>query len=406
MHAMSNPRFSVLGCGLAALMVSCVADAPRPGQPTTAPPRPVIGGTPDDGDPAVVALVYTEDRSTIRCSGTLIAERVVLTSAHCGAQHDPALLSVLFGSDLQAGGTVIPLLAAVAHPDYVNDADHDLALLLLAAPAPATPAPMVTDDALAATPPVTVRLVGFGASDATTLDDWGRKREGTAETTEVNPQHVVLGAAPNLPCSGDSGGAVFLDTGTGEVLAGVVSRGDEQCTDYGRATRVDAHLSGFIAPQLAAWAPGSVTDGGACLYDEQCDSGRCVAAVDEPLFLFCSRACETDEDCADPLTCQAGECRYPLPSPGALGAPCETYADCLQGECHSERGVCVQRCVEGEDDCPAGFHCQYEGSVDFFCIADPQADGCGCQTGRATPPPLLFGQLLLLWLAARRRRSR
>ena len=65
-----------------------------------------------------------------------------------------------------------------------------------------------------------VRLVGFGMTGAG-ADDADRKRTGTAETTEVQDRHVLLGAGPALPCSGDSGGPVLVGSGADERIAGI-----------------------------------------------------------------------------------------------------------------------------------------------------------------------------------------
>ena len=62
---------------------------PGPGAATAeGTSRPVTGGTPTGGDPAVVAIVFADDLTALRCTGTVVSERVVLTAAHCGVQWD------------------------------------------------------------------------------------------------------------------------------------------------------------------------------------------------------------------------------------------------------------------------------------------------------------------------------
>ena len=362
-------------------------------------------GEPDTSDLAVVSLVRVSDPRTSRCTGTAISERVVITAAHCEAHLDPTAYQAFFGSDLDAGGHLVDILDGIGHPSYENTAEADLALLLLAEPAPAT-VRLVDEPLIAAPTPVALRLVGFGM---TAPDAWDgdRKREGWTETTAVEPTFVTLGAAPSLPCSGDSGGPAFIATSAGEALAAVVSRGDADCNSYGKATRVDPYVSTFIQPYVEASAPGSASDGQTCLYDEQCVGGLCLEADDEPLLVFCSRPCSSGAACPTDMTCQAGQCRYPLPSPGAFGSVCAESADCLRGECLDQQAICSHRCVTGTDDCPGGYTCRHLGGIDFFCVpeAPPEEDG-GCAMAHRTATHI--DGVLMFWaflLAASRRRA-
>jgi hypothetical protein len=354
---------------------------------------PITGGTADDADPAVVAIVRAESGAT-QCTGTVIAERVVLTAAHCGVQVEPAAFEIEVTNQIGTGGRRIAIVQAVAHPSFDDTENNDLALILLADVAGVPPVSL-----LASAPPMSLRIVGFGDTAGGALDG-GRKRTGTTAVTSTSARAIVLGADPSLPCSGDSGGPAFAAAGE---LAAVISRGDASCASYGKAVRVDAHLAMFIAPYLAATAPRTVALGDPCLYDAHCTSDSCLEAADEPLVRYCSQDCARDADCPAAMQCDDHACRYPTPSPGAIGASCTADAECVRGEC-VDAGYCTVRCVTGRDDCPADFACEHLGGIDFFCTPDPSSGGC-CDAGTGSAPGALLMFGLAIYLSTGRRCS-
>ena len=354
---------------------------------------PLTQGAPDDADPAVVAIVRAD--GVAQCTGTVIAERVVLTAAHCGVQVDPSAYRVFFGAQISGAGITIDIVEAVAHPAYDDTEAHDLALVLLAEASPS--APVI---AASSPPPAQLRIVGFGDTAGGALDG-DRKREGTTMVTSSTPLSLVLGADPSLPCSGDSGGPAFATDGS---IAAVISRGDPDCASYGKATRVDAHLADFIVPYVAATAPGTIDVGERCKYDAHCTSGACVTALDEPLLRYCSTACRRDGDCPEAMTCDHETCRYPVPTPGAIGSTCAATDECVRGEC-IDAGYCSVRCVSGRDDCPDDFACSHLGGIDFFCTPIPADGGC-CDAGSSgSSGAVLCGLLLAGYLSRGRRCS-
>jgi hypothetical protein len=381
------------------LLSACLATPGTTGQAVT-------GGTPDDGDPAVVGLTL---RGRPYCTGTLVAARVVLTSGHCAAFFDPADIGVVFGPEVTDESEVLRLLEARPHPGYsLAQYGNDIALLLLAQRSEVPPARLpATDGDLYEGQPV--RLVGYGRPIPAGRS--GRKHQGTAAVSALTRWISVLEPAPAMFCAGDSGGPGFVKDVSGEeIVAGVNTVGEDTCAGLGQQTRVDFHRPGWIAPYLDATADGAAELGDRCLFQGHCAEGlRCTSALDAPSLAFCARACANGDACRPGMSCAPdGVCRWPAPSPGAPDGPCTRDLDCPGGEiCAAAQSggsaTCRTRCAPNFS-CPSGTRCGLRAGepVGIACFpAPPKVGGCA---GAGAGAGLSSLWVLTLLLAVRRPR--
>ncbi len=292
----------------------------------TARSEAVVGGTPSD-DEAVVALLEW-DRAcaaapSVGCSGVLVSPRVVLTAAHCV---DPLLdahqASVFFGADVGGPGERIAVVASRVDPRFdLARGDRDLALLLLAEPAPATPVTLVDHDASGIAVGADLRVAGFGVSEAGT-DTEGVRRAGVMTLSAGDPFNLTSAPGPSMSCEGDSGGPVFAQLDGTEVLVAITSAGDRGCVESARNARVDERLDAFIRPTIAE-----------------------LEAIPRPsppdlarLAGLCGERCADSTECPSGMSCDTASdglryCSLGAIGPGALEEACTSDAECGPRAC-------------------------------------------------------------------------
>ncbi|MGR8941868.1 MAG: trypsin-like serine protease, partial [Gammaproteobacteria bacterium] len=165
---------------------------------------------------------------------------------------------------LQNGG-IYPVAKVDVNPSFNFGVGSDVAVLTLSDPVSGIP-PAAINTTASPTYDSPGRIVGFGISDID-LGDYGIKRYGSILTSSCaeggipEPQNICWrfaepvgapGEDSNI-CNGDSGAPLFIDTGTGEAVAGVASGlvGDCRAGNLSFATNVYENRS-FIRFAMGA----------------------------------------------------------------------------------------------------------------------------------------------------------
>jgi hypothetical protein len=365
----------------AGLLCAALAAGCSGGAAIDATTAAITMGSPDTGDPAVVAVVARRTGCTevanVLCSGTLVSPRVVVSSAHC--LPDPtALLEVYFGNDVanDPNGQFVVVAQALADAAYdPTTHEHDLLLLALADEAPVAPIALPTQPLDASAVNASARIVGFGAT-MTGQPPGGVKLEGTMTVSEVDAATFQTTVAPSNSCKGDSGGPVFVDDGTGnETFAGLTTSGDVDCASFALNLSVEplaAEIQAFI--DQSASLPTGEPDGN----------------IDRSVL--CTTACATSADCPDDLVCfpaMPGEslCLLAGPSVANYGKSCSTDSDCGGSE------SCARLWPSGADACRCASPCS---GVPKPPSMGTKKSGCSAVGEPAAASPWALWSLLLL----------
>jgi trypsin len=267
---------------LALALCACLAAAATAGAAKSGGPVAgksiVAGGKADAANWQFMATVLRKGR--LHCGGSVISPTKVLTAAHCVQDVKAANLDIVVGRPKltdQSVGEVIEVVAAVPHPDYVENQRHDVGVITLARPttAPAIALASAEESAEFTRPGLKLRVAGWGARSPfgfnlavvlkrTTEQVRTNKRcrrvfralySGRSMICSLGRRVKRFGrpAIHTTACSGDSGGPLVADTPLGPREVGTVSYGGAFC-GLSSAPTVYSRVSdslGFINAQVA-----------------------------------------------------------------------------------------------------------------------------------------------------------
>jgi hypothetical protein len=227
----------------------------------------IIGGEPTKDFPDCVAV---GTNSQWCCTGTLVARNIVVTAGHC---QGGCSARVFIGTNVNATGKIVAVAQAVRHPQYGKDGKHnDLTVLILAQDVTSTkPRKLATTTMINKSH--FIRAVGFGNTDPESTSGYGVKRMVDIPIASVScagdgPTRYgcdanleLVAGAPFLnkdSCNGDSGGPIYVKSGSLWYLAGATSRATvdstRPCGDGGIYVRIDKYATWIRSVPGGHWS--------------------------------------------------------------------------------------------------------------------------------------------------------
>ncbi len=185
---------------------------------------------------------------------------------------------------------------------------------------------------------------------------------------------------------------------------------DEQGVENVELLVDDAPFASLTTPPYAFNAPASLAAGPHTVTVRANDTQGSQGTASVTVIL--GDPCTNDDACEAQgagLVCVDGRCVPGETTPGGLGTPCTSAADCVSGLCATKDGEnrCVESCDLAADSCPDAFACLSNGAGGGLCWPDGGAGCLGCATGGGADPmlPIGAGAILGAIMVRRRRRS-
>ena len=197
---------------------------------------------------AVGALLYAEEP---HCSGVLVSSTVVLTSAHCILSFDPARFKFLLGPSYREPVQVSKVYKAIPHRQYDERrlGVNDLGAIFLSSRITEVEPVQLSSELFQYPRYASLVHVGYGLTGP--LE--GVRRCVDIPIDESCEENVSYSTTNMNTCHGDSGGGVFFDESGKVFLVGLITWGDESCSDFG----IDMNLAN---PRYIQWIKSQIDE--------------------------------------------------------------------------------------------------------------------------------------------------
>ena len=271
----------------------------------------------------------------------------------------------------------------------------DIAVVITTKPFVSPPLPFNGDPSrpvidLQSATPTTVRIVGYGETNASNQNSAGVKYQAQTSLTWADqlqyPHEIGVGNNATATCEGDSGGPALLTQNGTEYIVGTTSYGfTNNCLGVGYDTMLDSYYYSNFLQQYLEQYPSTTTT---------------TPDMAQPSSTDMAHPGSTDM--AQPASTDMAH------APGTIGASCQVDNDCSSKHCAvvGTTMFCTASCDPTIDGvCPQDMVC---GSLDNqdYCLPAKSGSAKGCSVGSSGSladfwPCLALCVMLTVW---RRRR--